>query len=214
MRRFVIAMTVSMAMFGSSGPVLAAGPPQGPVHLALGNSQAFGIGVPQEDKLGYVAVLNRWVHATDCREGTPAGCPLLELVNLSVPGATSSSLIANQLQPAVALIADRNTDTDTGNDVTLITLTIGGNDLLGPVVDNCSGGLTPACAQVIQNVFNTYATNLALILGTLRSVAGPDTQIVVMTYDNPLGACFLAPLEPLGDVVLEGGPGVVSRVAS
>jgi lysophospholipase L1-like esterase len=45
------------------------------------------------------------------------------------------------------------------------------------------------------------------ILGTLRAVAGPDTRIVISTYDNPLGACVLAPFEDFGDLVLEGGPG-------
>jgi lysophospholipase L1-like esterase len=132
----------------------------------------------------------------------------LDLVNLSVGGATSSSLIASQLPAAVELISDRNTDADPGNDVVLITVTIGGNDLFNPVVSNCSGGPTPTCVQTIQSVFTTYVANLGMILGTLRSVAGPDTDIVITTYENPLGACHLAALEPLGDVILEGGPGI------
>jgi hypothetical protein len=61
---------------------------------------------------------------------------------------------------------------------------------------------------VIQSVFTTYVANLGLILGTLRSVAGPDAAIVITTYDNPLGACHLAALAPLADVVLEGGAGI------
>ncbi|HJQ94542.1 MAG TPA: SGNH/GDSL hydrolase family protein [Acidimicrobiia bacterium] len=207
MRRIVSVVAIFALVLGAALPANAA-TPEGPVYLALGDSQAFGVGAPREDRLGYVPVLSRWAHAVDCGEGPPEACPLLELVNLSVPGATSSTLIASQLPQAVALIADRNTDANAPNDVVLITVTIGGNDLFEPVVGNCSGGPSPSCVQVIQNVFATYAANLRLILGTLRSVAGPEAAIVITTYDNPLGSCQLATLAPLADAVLEGGAGI------
>ncbi|MGH8923382.1 MAG: SGNH/GDSL hydrolase family protein [Acidimicrobiia bacterium] len=200
---FIAVLTVVMLIIPSAGWA-SAGPPEGPVHLALGDSVAFGVGTPNEAKLGYNAMLNRWAHAIDCREGPEAACPGLELVNLSVPGATSASLIAGQLQPALALIADRNGDNDPDNDVILITLTIGGNDLVNPVFQNCPG---PNCVPTVQAIFASYSQNLALILGSLRAAA-PDAQIVMMTYYNPLGSCFRAPLAPLADVLLEGGPGV------
>ena len=208
MRRFVILVTGLALLLVPAGSAIAGGLPDGPVYIALGDSDAFGVGTPTPEHLGYVAVLDRWAHALDCRDGQPAACPRLELVNLSVPGAQSPDLIATQLQPALQLIAERNGDTEPANDVILITVTIGGNDLFRPVIDNCSGGPTSACGQAIATVFTTYAVNLAQILSQLRAAAGPDTQIVVMTYDNPLGACFLAPLEPFGDVVLEAGPGL------
>lgn len=207
MRRIVIVVALLAAVFGATVPAHAASP-EGPVYLALGDSQAFGVGTPQEDKLGYVPVLSRWAHATDCREGSPEACPLLELVNLSVAGATSATLIAGQLPAAIGLITDRRTDGDPGNDVVLITVTIGGNDLFNPVVANCSGGASPTCVQTIQSLFTSYLANLGVILGSLRSVAGPDAEIVITTYDNPLGACHLAALEPLADAVLEGGAGI------
>jgi lysophospholipase L1-like esterase len=207
MRRIVIVVALFAAVFGATVPAYAASP-EGPVYLALGDSQAFGVGTPREDTLGYVPVLSRWVHATDCGEGSPEACPLLELVNLSVPGATSGTLIASQLSAATGLITDRKTDGNPGNDVVLITVTIGGNDLFGPVVANCLGGPSETCVQTIQSLFTTYVANLGVILGSLRSVAGPDAEIVVTTYDNPLGACHLAALEPLADAVLEGGAGI------
>lgn len=58
---------------------------------------------------------------------------------------------------------------------------------------------------MIANGFATYSTNLASILGSLRAAAGPETEIAIMTYYHPLGACFLSDLEPLADLVLEGG---------
>lgn len=206
MRRIVILVATFATVLSAVVPASAA--TEGPIYLALGDSQAFGAGTPREDRLGYVPVLSRWAHGVDCEEGPPEACPLLELVNLSVPGATSSTLISSQLQPAVSLIADRNSDASTSNDVVLITVTIGGNDLFDPVVGNCASGPTPLCVQAIQSVFTTYVGNLSFILGTLRSVAGSDTKIVITTYDNPLGACHLAPLELLGDAVLEGGAGI------
>lgn len=208
MRRTLTLLVACLGMILPAVPVAASGEPQGPVHLAVGDSQAFGIGTPRADKLGYVPVLNRWLRSVDCSEGAPAACPHLELVNMSVPGATSSSLIANQLPSAWQLIAERRGDADPDNDVIYITVTIGGNDLFNPVVGACSGGVTPQCVQTITDAFTQYQANLAYILGSLRAAAGPDARIVISTYDNPLAACDLAALAPLADSVLNGGPGV------
>ncbi|MGH8927589.1 MAG: SGNH/GDSL hydrolase family protein [Acidimicrobiia bacterium] len=205
MRRFltsVIALVLILAPAGTA----SADPPEGPVYLALGESLVFGEGTPVPEHLGYVAVLDRRLKAVDCRDGRPAACPLLELVNLGRPGGvTVPDLIGNQLPPALQLITDRKGDDDPGNDVVLITVSIGGNDLFAAVVGNCLSGPTDACAEAIATVFAHYSVGLAQILVSLRAAAGPETQIVVMTYDNPLEACFLASLEPFGDIVLEGG---------
>src|SRR5688572_26823155 len=117
MRRSVILVAGLVLILFPAGVVSAGGPPEGPVYIALGDSQAFGFATPVPEHLGYVAVLDRWAHALDCRDGRPAACPQLELVNLSVPGAKSPDLIATQLQPALQLITERNGDADPGNDV-------------------------------------------------------------------------------------------------
>ena len=174
--------------------------------MALGDSQAFGFAAPRPDHLGYVAYLNRWLRSVGC--GDQPACPHLEEANLSVPGATSTTLISDQLPQAVDLIDARNGDADPANDVSYITLTIGGNDIFNPVVAACGGGITPECQMTIQTTFTDYQNNLAYILGSLRAAANPSTRIVISTYDNPLAACFLAPIAPLGDLVLEGGPGL------
>jgi lysophospholipase L1-like esterase len=200
----IIFLAVLLTVPWASGA--AADTPQGPMHLALGDSQAFGYGTPRPDHLGYVAYLARWLHAVGCEDG-PA-CPHLEEVNLAVPGARSWTLISDQLPEALALLADRNGDTEPGNDVIYITVTIGGNDIFNPVVGACGAGATPECQAVIQSAFTQYQTNLAHILGSLRAAAGATTRIVIATYDNPLAACYLAPMATLGDLVLEGGPGL------
>lgn len=206
MRRSLTVMTVCLGLILPALPVAANGPPEGPVYLALGDSQAFGFGTPRPDKLGYVAVLNRWLTAVDCRDGKEA-CPHLELADLSVPGARTPSLIADQLPAALQLIGQRNGDADPDNDVIYITVTIGGNDLFDAFGANCLEGVTPECVQAIAAAFGQVQANLAHILGALRATAGPDTRIVISTYDNPLGACVLAPFKEFGDLVLEGGPG-------
>jgi len=207
MRRSLTVLTMCLGLIVPALPVMADGPPEGPVHLALGDSQGFGVGVPRADKLGYVPVLNRWLTAVDCRDGDQSACPNLELLNMSIPGATTESLIAEQLPGALQLIGQRNSDADSGNDVIVITVTIGGNDIFNAFAANCLGGVTPGCAQAIANAFGQAQANLVQILGTLRAVAGLDTRIVISTYDNPFAACVLAQFEAFGDLVLEGGPG-------
>lgn len=203
MRRFVL-LTALVATVLAPLPA-SASDREAPIQLTLGDSVAFGIGADRPESHGYTAVLNRWATGMDCRDDQRGGCPHLELVNLAVPGATSTSLIGSQLGGAVELLVERNHDLDDENDVELINVTIGGNDLFGPVVEACSGGVTPDCTAVVQGALRTYAANLAVILGTLRSTAGPETEIVIMTYYNPLGACHLSELAPLADLVLEGG---------
>ncbi|HSK26116.1 MAG TPA: SGNH/GDSL hydrolase family protein, partial [Jiangellales bacterium] len=118
------------------------------------------------------------------------------------------SLIQGQLPTALELLRARNQDANPRNDVEVVTVTIGGNDLFQPVVGACVQASPPdptRCAGTIQQVFTTAGKNLADILGSLREAAGPGTEIVLMTYYNPLPACVLAPSAPLADVVLEGG---------
>ncbi|MEX1037555.1 MAG: SGNH/GDSL hydrolase family protein [Acidimicrobiia bacterium] len=202
MRRFLVLATV-LAM--TLVPLTAkAETDENPIQLGLGDSVAWGFGASDSFTLGYVSLVNKRAPDLYCVGGS-SDCAPVELVNLAVPGATSSSLIAGQLQPALELLTERNSDDNPGNDVVLVTVTIGGNDLFNPVIAACAGGVTAECTEVISNGFATYTANLSQILGSLRAAAGPGTEIAMMTYYNPLGACFLADLAPLADLVLEGG---------
>ena len=164
-----------------------------PVYLALGDSVAAGAGAPAGE--GYVPLL--------------AGKLQLPLVDLSRGGATTASLLEQQLPAALELLAQRNADADSRNDVEVITLTVGGNDAFTPIVQACiPDASTATCQQVVQQVLGTYAANLKLILSQLRAAAGEDTTIVTTAYYNPLAACHLSAYVALGDVVLEGGGGV------
>ncbi len=137
----------------------------------------------------------------------------LRVTNLGVggPGApaggeTTGTMIAGgQLDAAVAELTTRNGNARPVDDVRVVTLDIGRNDMFA-VVPVCSGGPTPDCATAIGSALATFSANFDVILGELRSAAGPNTTIVVMTYYNPLvnPGCPLNSLAYLGDVILEG----------
>jgi lysophospholipase L1-like esterase len=193
--------------------------PGQPVELALGDSWAAGVRASDPDTTGYVPQLNRALREDGygClparSERAARKCKRLQLVNLSVGGATTPSMVAGQFPEAIELLEDRNEDGNRRNDVELITIHIGGNDVTGPILAACLSGFTTTCAQTIQTEFAAYAADLEGALATLRAAAGPDATIVIGTYDNPIPGCQLAAVPgaiQLGALVLEGG-GPVSQ---
>jgi len=202
-------LLVLVAGLGLAVPVAstaAAAPPQPAVYLALGDSVAAGVGAVPGDENGYVPVLHdTLVAGRQCGQGTALGCRL-DLINLAQPGATTTTLISQQLPAAVDLIAAREATPTPVDDVQLITLDIGGNDVFNPIITACAADPQSAsCASTIAAQLSLVAANYERILSALRAAAGPDTTIAVMTYYNPLGACRLAALTPLAQLVLEGG---------
>lgn len=182
-----------------------AAPPSPATYLALGDSVAAGAGAPAG--LGYVPLLaGELSDARNCGQGEALGCRI-ELDNRSVGGATTVSLISDQLPGALATLEERNQNSTPVDDVRLITITIGGNDVFAPVIEDCAGGFSPTCAQTVTAQFTQVSTNYATILSSLRAAAGPDTTIAVMTYYNPLPnpGCRFTALTSLGTLVLEGG---------
>lgn len=178
--------------------------PSPATYLALGDSLPAGVGAAP-DGPGYVPLLAAELAARPCGVGEALGCRL-ELDNRAQSGATTRSLIAEQLPGAVALLQQRNGNATPVDDVRLITVTVGGNDVFGPVVAACAGGFAaPTCQPTVATQLGQVSAGYATMLGQLRSAAGPSTTIAVTTYYNPLPACPLAHLAPLADVVLEGG---------
>jgi lysophospholipase L1-like esterase len=182
-----------------TSPLGAALAAKKPVYLALGDSLALGTGATHP-VLGYVP--RTWAHLVLTRH------QFTWLVNCGQSGAKSADLVQQQLPEAVALVAARQADANPANDVTAITVDIGGNDAR-TLIEVCAAGLNPpsnACAIAIRQTFNTFATNLTITLGQLRQAA-PNTPIAVMTLFNPLvqPGCQFHPLAPAADVVLEGG---------
>ena len=173
-----------------------------PEYLALGDSLGWGYGASDPATKGYVPVFRDFLESEDAWDAD------LFLNNLSIPGATSTSLISDQLPTALAELEARNGDGDPDNDVEVVTVDIGGNDLLA-LLSVCAGGFTPACQTAIGTTFATFSANFDFTLDELRTAAGPDTPIIVMTYFNSLAGPGCPPaMVPLGEIVLEGDPGL------
>ena len=190
--------------------------PVAPLQLSLGDSWAFGFGATVPSEGGYVPQLHEALKEDfNCSgagaDPAKAGCRQLRLRNLSVGGATTPSMIQGQFPQALPLLESRNGNRNPRDDVELVTLHIGGNDVTGPIIAACVGGSTPTCLQVIEAEFAAYRSDLDGALSTLREATGDDAPILIGTYDNPIATCNLAGIPgavQLADLVLEGGPGV------
>ena len=185
-----------------------------PVQLSLGDSWAFGFGAAVPSEGGYVPQLHQVLQQQfDCSPSDnlkpEQGCNQLELMNISVGGATTPSMIANQLPTALPLLEERNGNSNPRDNVEVVTVSIGGNDVTNPIIGACLGGLSPSCVATISSEFAAYTTDLHAALSALREAAGPDARIVMNTYDNGIAQCVLGGVPgavQLADIVLEGLP--------
>jgi lysophospholipase L1-like esterase len=160
---------------GTASPSPSA-PSEGRVYVALGDSLAAGYqpGGTELRETAYPALT----------AGRLAGeGPELEVENLGCSGETTTSLIeggkcdfdeASQLAQAESVLRQR------GNDVALVTIDIGGNDLL-----RCVRGGAEVDTSCVADGVQTVEKNLPTILGRLRSAAGDDVPVLVLGYYNP-----------------------------
>jgi lysophospholipase L1-like esterase len=172
-----------------------------PTYLALGDSVAAGIGAEDPARGGYVPVLADLLsHRLRCGEGQAPGCPV-QVRNLAVPGATTATLLRDQLPVALDVLGQ-----DGG--VRTVTVTIGGNDVFVPILRACAQSpQAPSCAEAVRAAISEVDGGVDRLLADLTGAAGPTTTVAVMTYYDPLAACRLAQLQPLAEQVLEGTAG-------
>jgi lysophospholipase L1-like esterase len=172
-----------------------------PLYLALGDSLSAGVGAS-----GFSAE-NAFVGLVHEELG-----PEFALLNLGIAGDDSRQLIEEgPLDRAVAEIEQRNNDDDPDNDVEVVTLEIGGNDLLdlffelvlpGRCPSVAEGLETPECVDALRETLDAYGPNLDLILDRLRE-ADTELNIFLMTLYNPFSGAS-AVLDELGELTLEG----------
>lgn len=170
-----------LAHVSPAPPVLAQ---ERPVYLALGDSLAVGVGASNPSSTGYVA---RAYDSLKTSERYGSGG--LDLLNLSVAGATSADLVqaGGQLDSAIAEITSRRDNAPDGDAVEIISVDIGGNDLLGLVAPGSpcleSASVEP-CRAAFGEVLSAIQTNLANALQGLRAAA-PEAIIVAIDLYNP-----------------------------
>jgi len=160
----------------SPGASPSAAPSDGKLYVALGDSLAAGYqpGGAELRDTAYPALTARRLKADGAT---------LTVENLGCSGETTTSLIeggkcdfdeGSQLEQAEALLKSRR------GEVGLVTIDIGGNDLLRCV----RGGADIDTACVADGV-RTVDENLPTILERLGAAAGKDVPVLVLGYYNP-----------------------------
>lgn len=193
---------IALALFATACGSSAESKPLTGVYLALGDSLSEGIGASDREQTSFVALVHKELGSD------------VELMNLGVAGDTSQDLIDRQLDRATDEISSRNTDADPNNDVAVVTLEIGGNDLLEIFFDlvlpgicpNIEQGLdNPECVEQVRETLDNYGPNLDEIFTRLREVDA-NIPIFLLTLYNPFSGGSPV-LDELIELALEGRPG-------
>jgi len=199
-----------LSAIGPVDPVRAA---ETPAYIAMGDSIAFGVGATNPSTMGYVGLTFEALRTSERYRDRG-----LTLVNLSVPGNTSADLLipAGQLESAIAEIERRQGDATAADDnVEIITVNIGGNDLLS-LLDPDSPCFTDAgadpCIEHFGEVLSGLQRNLEEVLQSLRDAA-PSASIIVLDLYNPYSGTQ-DPREVIADLGVGQVNGVVAAAAA
>jgi lysophospholipase L1-like esterase len=141
-------------------------------YLTLGDSVAAGIGASAASET-YAAKLYAQLRAAE-----PA---FTRHLNFAVPGATSESLLGEQMEQAIGVL-------ESGR-VRLVTLAIGANDLLA-LLSTCQEDLlSETCIDNAGREVESVRDNLAEAVDVILE-ADPGVQVVLLDYYNPLAPVF------------------------
>ena len=139
-------------------------------YTALGNSISFGEGASfkvndtENHGYGYVYYFRDFLSTI---------FPCANLINRAQPGFTSSDLLQQLQNDPVTRQAAKKAD--------LITINIGGNDLL-----DCLSQPPPTIPACLSTAVATFAHNWTLILKEIRKSIRSHAEIFVMTVYNPV----------------------------
>lgn len=183
-----------------------------PGYVALGDSLAFGVGANNPAAEGYVGLTEFSLEQTQRYVETG-----LDVINVSVPGATSAEVLQpdDQLDKAIEEIATREDDDTEGNEVELISIDIGSNDLLALAEADspCStDAASQECIDSLSQMLRTLQENVITILSRLREAA-PTAHIYIIGMYNPYSGTD-NPLDIIANVGVQQVNGVVSAVAA
>lgn len=181
---------------------VAADNPSAIRYIALGDSYAYGIGASDPTTHGYVGQFTASL--------TAAAHTTVTALDLADPGATSADLIGDyathgsqgesQLARAVQLLS--------GGGVNLVTLDIGGNDILRFLDQGqpCAKAIaSDTCLAAVQDALRRdTSVNLPQIITALVTAAKAGTQIIVLTYPNPYAVGTNSIIEQRTNAAVQG----------
>jgi len=172
-------------------------------YLALGDSYAYGVGASDPASHGYVGPFTAAL--------TASARMTVSALDLADPGATSADLIGDyatrasqgqsQLARAVQMLG--------AGGVNLVTLDIGGNDILRLLNagNACADTaiLSDTCLAAVQDaLLQNTSVNVPHILTTLVTAAKPGTRIIVLDYPNPYSTGTNSVIEQRTNVAVQG----------
>ncbi len=205
MHRWSLLLTlIGTLCFGIMVPVTVAADDSTAIrYVALGDSYAYGVGASDRASHGYVGQFAAALTVSARRTVTA--------LDLADPGATSADLIGDyatrgsqgqsQLARAVQLLG--------AGSVNLVTLDIGGNDILRLLHagNACADTaiVSDTCLAAVQDALrgNTLV-NVPRILTTLVTAAKPGTRIIVLTYPNPYSVGTNSVIEQRTNAAVQG----------
>jgi lysophospholipase L1-like esterase len=165
----------------SAAPMEGGDPKDGrQIYISLGDSYATGFS-PVGNGESFADIIAK-------REG-------LSLVNLACNGVTSAELLS---EPACGPEAEGRSQVDAtvaelrSGRVGLVTLVIGGNDLVEP----CAVAENPM--ECATSALTDTKSNIATVLTRIREVA-PDVKIVGLTYPDVFLGAWVNPAFPNGE---------------
>lgn len=178
---------------------------QAPRYIAIGDSLSYGLGATSPNEGGYVFRVHEALRSSE-----RFGATGIDLINLSVPGATSPDLMepGGQLENAVRE-ARRSVETP------VVTVSAGGNDLLAladPGSPCLSDLQTEPCVALLGETLSALQSNLDSVLQAL-SEAAPEATIVVVDLYNPFSGTGDI-RELIADAGVQRINGVIAAVAS
>jgi lysophospholipase L1-like esterase len=182
-----VALPASLAVPGTAQARTAAKSPT--YYVSLGDSYSVGVQPGLGSTPGYTVYVARKTHLT--------------LVNFGCGGATTTSILntvgcpdvlphtaggvtyptTTQIAAAEAFLTAHR------GHIGLITVTIGGNDVVA-----CVGQANPGSCVV--TVSNNITTNVAALAADLRAAAGPKVPIIGSTYPDIVLGAYVYPTNP------------------
>ncbi|MDA1349612.1 MAG: SGNH/GDSL hydrolase family protein [Chloroflexi bacterium] len=165
------------------------------VYLALGDSLAVSTGVANATN-GYVSRFHGYLER---ESGHPYG-----LVNMGVHGESSTSIQGRQLEAAIDHIRLLRDDGDPATRVSVVTLDLGGNDILYHLAsDECRGMPWGAqCLRGVNRALNEFAVNFDSVVSQIAAELEPGAEFYIMTVYNPFDLGLDLAVEDLSNEVV------------